>query len=138
MAQNKTQPTAQSVDAHIAAIQDDSRRKDCEALARLMEKATGQPPKMWGRAIVGFGTYHYKYESGREGDFCPVGFSSRKGDLSVYVAGEFPQREALLAALGRHKTGGGCIYIRAMADVDTKVLQRLVAEAYKEMKRRHA
>ena len=84
MAANKTKETGASVDGYLAAISDEARRKDCEALARLMAKATKHPPKMWGSSIVGFGSYHYKYESGREGDMCLVGFSSRKSDISLY------------------------------------------------------
>ena len=89
MAENKTKATEASVDGYIAAIDDESRRKDCETLAKLMANATKQQPKMWGASIVGFGSYHYKYESGREGDSCLTGFSSRKGDISVYVLASF-------------------------------------------------
>ncbi|MGH7624095.1 MAG: DUF1801 domain-containing protein [Gemmatimonadaceae bacterium] len=97
MAENKTYATAASVERYIAAIQDESRRQDCAALSKLMARATGKPPKMWGPGVVGFGSYHYKYESGREGDSCIVGFSSRKPDISVYLVAEFPGRDALLA-----------------------------------------
>jgi Domain of unknown function (DU1801) len=129
MAENKTKPTEASVAAYLAAIADEGRRRDCEALARLMEKATGQPPKMWGPAIVGFGSYHYRYESGREGDMCRVGFASRKGDLTLYGLLGAPGREALLARLGRHRTGKGCLYLKGLAGLDLTVLEQLVAEA---------
>jgi len=101
MAQNKTKVTEASVEGYLAAISDDERRRDCEALAKRMAKITGHEPKMWGTSIVGFGSYHYVYESGREGDACVVGFSSRKGDISVYLSPTFPEREALLAKLGK-------------------------------------
>ena len=138
MAGNKTKPTDASVDGYLAAITDDARRKDCEALAKLMTKATKYPPKMWGASIVGFGSYHYKYESGREGDSCLVGFSSRKGDISVYGLNAAVDSEKLVAMLGKHKAGKGCVYIKALADVDLEVLARLVASAAAEKKRQHA
>jgi hypothetical protein len=129
MAKNKTQETDASVDSYIAGIKDEARRNDCEALARLMARATKHPPKMWGSSIVGFGSYHYKYESGREGDSCLVGFSSRKSDISVYGLAAAPSHEALIPKLGRHKAGKGCLYIRSLSDIDLKVLQTLVADA---------
>jgi hypothetical protein len=129
MAANKTQQTDASVEAYFAAIADPARRQDCEALARLMAKATSQPPKMWGPAIVGFGSHHYAYESGREGDICLVGFASRKGDISLYGLNAAPGHEELLAALGRHKQSKGCLYIRSLKEIDLQVLERLVAGA---------
>jgi hypothetical protein len=137
MAKNKTTETEASVDSYLAAIQDEARRKDCEALVELMATATKHPPKMWGSSIVGFGSYHYKYESGREGDTCLVGFSSRKGDISVYGLNAAPDHEALIAKLGRHKAGKGCLYIRTLGDIDLKVLQKLVADAVAAKKREH-
>ena len=138
MAENKTKATDASVESYLAAIEDDARRKDCQALAKLMAKATKQPPTMWGTSIVGFGSYHYKYESGREGDSCLVGFSSRKGDISLYLVASFPGREELMSKLGRHKMAKGCLYLRTLGDVDLKVLERLVAGAAAERKRSHA
>ncbi|MBS1910866.1 MAG: DUF1801 domain-containing protein [Bacteroidetes bacterium] len=129
MAENKTRPTDASVADYLAAIDDEARRKDCEALAALMKKASRHPAKMWGSSIVGFGSYHYKYESGREGDMCLVGFSSRKGDISLYGLRSAPNHEELMAQLGKHKTGKGCLYIRKLSDVDLKVLEKLVAGA---------
>jgi hypothetical protein len=137
MAENKTKATKASVERYLAAIKDETRRRDCEALAKLMTRVTRQPPTMWGTSIVGFGSYHYKYESGREGDSCLTGFSSRKGDISVYLTGTFPGRDGLLAKLGRHKVGGGCLYLRTLGDVDLKVLEQLVAGAVAERKRQH-
>lgn len=134
MAQNKTKLTDASVESYLAAIQDETRRKDCEALSTLMSKATKEPPKMWGSSIVGFGSYHYKYESGREGDSCLVGFSSRKDAISIYLA-RLSEQEALLAQLGKYKMGKGCLYVRRLDDVDLKVLERLISGSVTERKR---
>ncbi len=137
MAENKTKQTDANVDAYLDAIEDEARREDCRALAKLMSKVTKHPSKMWGASIVGFGSYHYKYESGREGDSCLTGFSSRSGDISVYlVAGSAPQAE-LLTKLGKHKMGKACLCIRRLADVDLNVLERLVVESVAEAKRRY-
>ena len=129
MAENKTKRTAASVGSYIANIPDEERRQDCAALVKLMARATRHPATMWGTSIVGFGSYHYRYESGREGDMCLVGFSSRKGDISVYGLNAAPHQEALLKNLGRHKKGKGCLYIRKLSDIDMAVLEKLVAEA---------
>ncbi|MBI1754339.1 MAG: DUF1801 domain-containing protein [Acidobacteria bacterium] len=131
MAENKTKATEASVASYIESIQDPSRRKDCEALTELVSKATKEPPKMWGTSIVGFGTHHYTYESGREGDTCLVGFSSRKSDISIYGLNAAPGHADLISKLGKHKAGKGCLYIRSLADVDLKVLAALVEEAAK-------
>ncbi len=138
MGENKTKVTDASVQNYFAAINDDKRRTDCEALAELMSRATQYPPKMWGSSIVGFGSYHYKYESGREGDSCLVGFSSRKGDISIYGLHAAAEAELLLAKLGRHKAGKGCVYIKTLADVDLKVLAKLVTDSAAEKKLRHS
>ncbi len=129
MAQNKTKATDASVEGYLAAIGDEARRKDCQALADLMARATKQPPRMWGASIVGFGSYHYKYDSGREGESCVVGFSSRKGDISVYGLNAARGAAELLSKLGKHKAGKGCVYINRLSDVDLKVLEELVAGA---------
>ena len=136
MAENKTKVTEASVQSYIDAIEDDARHKDCEALARLMTQATGELPVMWGTSIVGFGSYHYKYASGREGDSCLVGFSSRKGDITLYLVADFPGHDDLLAKLGKHKLGKGCLYLKKMTDVDQNVLEQLIAGSYAE-RRRH-
>ena len=138
MAENKTKQTTASVEGYLAAIDDPARRADCEALSALIAKVTREPPKMWGTAIVGFGSYHYVYDSGREGDACVVGFSSRKNDISVYLQGLSEGQEALLAKLGKHKADGGCLHIKQMADVDAKVLEKLVANAVSHVRRKHA
>ena len=140
MAENKTKPTGASVQDYLAAIDDESRRKDCEVLASLMAKATGHEPKMWGDSIVGFGSYHYKYASGREGDSCLAGFSSRKGDISIYLMGcscGFPGHEALQAQLGRHKMGKACLYVRKLSDIDLGILEQLVAGSVAELEKRY-
>lgn len=137
MAENKTKPTEASVKSYPSAIADENRRKDSEALTRLMTRATKQKPKMWGPSIVGFGSYHYKYESGREGNSCLTGFSSRKGDITLYLGADFPKREELLAKLGKHKTGGGCLYVRKLSDVDLKVLEQLIVRSIAVRKRDH-
>jgi hypothetical protein len=129
MAENKTKATDASVADYLAAIDDEARRKDCEALADLMAKATKQPARMWGASIVGFGSYHYRYTSGREGDTCVVGFSSRKGDISMYGLNAAEGAAELLPTLGKHKAGKGCVYIKRLSDVDLKVLEKLVAGA---------
>lgn len=126
---NKTTATSASVDRYLAAIKDTARRKDCEALCALMAKATRHPPQMWGTAIVGFGSYHYRYDSGREGDFLLVGFSSRASEIALYGLRAAPDASALLAKLGKHKEAKGCVYVKKMADVDATVLERLVATA---------
>lgn len=135
MAANKTIETDASPEKYLQAITDAGRRNDCEALAKMMSKATKHPPKMWGPSIVGFGSYHYKYESGREGDMCLVGFSSRKGEIALYGLRAAKDSERLLAKLGKHKEGKGCVYIKKLADVDEKVLAKLVADAAAEKKR---
>jgi hypothetical protein len=137
-AANKTQPTQASVEGYVAAIDDAARRQDCRDLIAVMQKATQFEPQMWGPSIVGFGSYHYKYDSGREGDSCIVGFSSRKGDISLYLVSEFDGREELLAKLGKHKTAKGCVYVRRMVDVDAKVLEKLIAKSAAQRKKNHA
>lgn len=124
IAEAKTRPTAVSVVDFIAAVPDAARRADVEAACALVEQATGLTPVMWGAAIIGFGTYHYRYDSGREGDAPLVGVSPRKAATVFYVRlGE--DREALLARLGRHKTGSGCVHVTRMADVDAGVLAEM-------------
>jgi hypothetical protein len=138
MAENKTKATKASVAGYVAAIKDPGRRKDCAALAKIMAKASKEKPVMWGTSIVGFGSYHYKYDSGREGDACLTGFSSRAGDITVYLmAAKFPKREQLLAKLGKHKTSGGSLYNKTMSDIDPKVLEKLIAGAVAEKRKNH-
>jgi hypothetical protein len=135
MTENKTKPNLASVADYIAAIEDELRRKDCGILLDLMTKVTQEKAVMWGTGIVGFGSYHYKYASGREGDSCLTGFSSRKGDISVYLVGACPEQDELLAQLGRHKMGKSCLSIRKLSDVDLTILERLISNSVAEMKR---
>lgn len=137
IAENQTKPTNETVREYFARIKDEARRKDCEDLAELISKATNEPPKMWGAGIVGFGNYHYKDARGREGDACLIGFSSRKGYITVYGLHGAAEAGQLLGSLGKHKAGGGWVYIETLADVDLKVLTKLVANAVAEKKRRH-
>jgi len=138
MRENKTKRTKASLGTYLAGIKDDARREDCAALARLMRRATKQPARMWGPSIVGFGSYRYQYASGREGESCLVGFSSRKSDITLYLSSTFPGREQLLPKLGNHQAGGGCLHIRRLGEVDLKVLERLITTAFREKRRRFA
>lgn len=128
MAEIKTQRTKASVTAFLSAIDDPDRRKDARALAALIRKASGKAPAMWGPAIVGYGEITYEGSRGRSGLWFPVGFSPRKGALTVYLMGGLKAHAALLKQLGAHKVGGGCLYIKRLADVDTTVLSRLIAK----------
>ena len=130
MSENKTRASALSPDSYIDAIGDESRRKDCAALMAIMSKATKQPPVMWGSTIVGFGVHRYPLAGGKEGEICSVGFSSRKGDISIYGVARASGAEHLLAKLGKHKLGKGCLYVHRLEEVDAKVLEALVVQAY--------
>ncbi len=134
----KTRPTATPVSEYLAGIQDDSRRQDCEKVIALMENITGCPPQMWGPAIVGFDSYHYKYASGHEGDMCVVGFSSRKSDLTLYILSGDGDTETtdLLAQLGKHKTGKACLYIKHLSDVDVSILEQLIRRSVAKTRQR--
>ncbi len=129
----KTQKTNASVTAFLKAVADDERRKDCQTLVRIMKRAVGAEPKMWGSSIVGFGHYHYKYASGREGDWFLAGFSPRKQDLTLYIMAGFDRYDALMGKLGKHKTGKSCLYLKRLADVDVAVLEELVSASVKHM-----
>ncbi len=129
MAELKTKKNEASVDDFLNLIEDEQKRKDCFEVAKMMEKATKQKPKMWGPSIVGFGEYHYVYASGHEGDMCRVGFSPRKQNITLYIMQSFDS--PLFKKLGKFKTSKACLYIKKLADVDTKVLQELINEAAK-------
>ena len=133
----KTKPTEVSAESHIAAIANEQQRKDAQTLVAIMRRITKQKPRMWGPSIVGFGSYHYKYASGHEGDSALAAFAVRGSELVVYSEAEFEGREVLLAQLGKHKTGKVCVYIRRLADIDLKVLETLVARSIAETKRRY-
>ena len=137
MAETKTKPTGQVVEEFIDKLPEEKMRSDSYALLRLMRKITGLQPRMWGPAIIGFGQYHYKYESGREGDICLTGFSPRKANLSLYVLAGFPGQDDLLARLGKHKAGKGCLYIRRLEDVDPGALESLIRKSFDFLKKKH-
>lgn len=120
---NKTAPTAQSVTAFLNGIADADQKADAKVLVRMMKAATGQPPVMWGLSIIGFGKYHYRYDSGREGEMCRIGFSPRKGSTVIYMLNGFADEPKLLARLGKVKTGKSCLYIKRLAEIDVRVLE---------------
>ncbi len=134
MAKNKTTETLGSVAAFINAVEDETKRSDSFRIIELIETQTGFKPKMWGSSIVGFGSYHYKYESGREGDAPLVGFSPRKPAIVFYLSGSFDKRAELLEKLGKHKTEKGCVYVKKLADVDTNVLRKIIVASVKHIK----
>ena len=129
MAENKTKPTSVSPAAYLASIADPGRRQDCEALAELMADASHEEARMWGASIVGFGTRRYPLAGDKEGEICAVGFSSRKGDISIYGVGGESADPGLLDRLGKHKRGKGCLYVSRLADVDLAMLRQLIGEA---------
>ena len=133
MAKNKTQPSAISVDDFIAGIADDTRRADCRQVVDLMTELSGEPPKMWGKSIIGFGQYHYQYDSGREGDFMRIGVSPRARELTLYIMPGFETYAGLLAQLGRHRTGKSCLYVPRLAQVDIDVLKTLISASLAAM-----
>ena len=137
MAENKTKATKLSVTAFIGALTDPARRADAKVLVKLMQSAAGEKPKMWGPSIVGFGTYHYKYDSGREGDMPVIGFSPRTAASVLYGLIGFSGAEALLAKLGKHTTGKGCLYIKKLSDVNVTVLESMLAKALAAKHARH-
>ena len=131
MAELKTRKTEASVDQFLSSLPSEQTRDDCLAIAKLMQQATKAEPKMWGTSIVGFGTTHLKYASGRELDWMVIGFSPRKQNLTLYLSGGLDSYADLLAKLGKHKTSGGCLYIKTLQDVDTKVLKQIIQQSVK-------
>ena len=134
MAENKTVKTAESVDKFLSAVENKRRREDGLALLEMMKNVTGLEPEMWGPSIIGFGSYHYRYDSGREGDMPLTGFSPRSRSLSLYIMSGFDNYDELLGKLGKHRTGASCLYINKLADVDMDVLRELVAQSVEHMK----
>jgi hypothetical protein len=132
MAEMKTKATKASVAAFLRGIEDEDQRRDSQTIARLMEQATGSPPKMWGPSIVGFGSHVMRYPNGRELDWFPVGFSPRKSALTLYLVGGLAPRAQLLGKLGKYKTGKGCLYIKRLSDVDVAVLEKVIRGAVRE------
>lgn len=137
MAQNKTQPTEQAVSDFIAGVEDDTKRANCTELVRLMSDITGEPATMWGASIVGFGNYHYKYASGREGDFFLTGFSPRKQALSLYIISGFEIAPDLMEKLGKYKTGKSCLYVKNLDDIDRDVLEKLIRVSVSHLREKY-
>ena len=137
MVKNKTVETSSSVSAFIKKLPDAQRQKDALAIIEIMKAQSGFEPKMWGPAIIGFGSYHYKYESGREGEAPLVGFSPRKTEFALYLTSAFENREELLKRFGKHKTAKACIYIKKIEDIDTAVLKKMIANSIRFLKTKY-
>ena len=136
MAENQTVPTKASVSGFLAKVKDEQKRKDCKVLVQMMQEASGERATMWGPAIVGFGSLHYKYASGREGDMPIIGFSPRKQNLTLYIGGGFENYKELLARLGKYKTSNVCLYLKRLDDVHLPTLKQLVRESIKVVRKR--
>ena len=136
-AANKTKPEATDVGAYLAAVEPAAKRAEAETIAAMMGRASGEPAVMWGPSIIGFGKYHYKYESGREGDAPRIGFSPRKPAHVLYICDGFPGHADLMARLGKYSIGKSCLYIKRLADVDVGVLDQLIRESVAVMRERY-
>ena len=134
MAKNKTTQTSISVDDYIGAIKNETMRKDSFSLTQLIKKQTGLEPKMWGPGIVGFGSHHHKYESGREDDSPNIAFSPRASSIAIYLSGNFDDRENLLQKFGKYKSDKGCVHIKTLAEIDKDVLKKMIANHIKHIK----
>ena len=137
MAELKTRPVKASVAGFLAAIDDPQKRADARTVAAMMRRATGKRAKMWGSSIVGYGSYHYKYASGRQGDFMLTGYSPRKSALTVYIMPGFSPFKNLMSRLGKYKTGKSCLYIKRLSDVDEAVLEELIDRSVRHMRRKY-
>ncbi len=137
MATNKTVPTGASVAEFIRNLDLSQRREDCKVIMRMMRKITGHRPVMWGDSLIGYGKYHYVYESGRKGDACLTGFSPRKQSMVIYIMPGFKSYSALLKKLGKHKTSTSCLYFNKLADLDLQVLEKLIEKSVVEMRKRY-
>ena len=137
MAELKTKPNDASVEAFLDSIENQKRRQDCRKVVALMREITGEPAKMWGNSIIGFGTYHYKYDSGRDGDWFLTGCSPRKQSLTLYIMAGFGKYDELMGKLGKYKTGKSCLYINKLEDVDLEVLKELIALSVEYISRRY-
>jgi hypothetical protein len=137
MAELKTKKTTESVDAFLRAVQDPQKQSDCRTVAKMMKAATGAAGKMWGTSIVGFGSYHYKYASGQEGDWPLAGFSPRKQNLVLYIMAGFSGAPRLMKKLGKYRTGKSCLYLKRLSDVDLDVLRQLIDASVAEMRKRY-
>ncbi len=137
MAENKTRPTQADVLEFLNSVDNDTRREDAFRMLEIMKEITGDDPVMWGPSIVGFGSYHYKYDTGREGDMCLTGFSPRKTSLTVYIMPGFDRYGELMSKLGKHKSGKSCLYINKLSNVDEEVLKELISEGVKYMRAKY-
>ena len=143
MSEAKTRPTDQKVEDFIATVEPEAKREDARTLIGIYRRITGEEPMMWGPSIIGFGTYHYEYASGREGDWMRAGFSPRKAKHSLYLMGRYCDEEtgkridALLDRMGKHKTGASCVYVNKLADIDLSVLEQVIAACWEAMNRRY-
>lgn len=137
MAELKTKPNDASVSKFIEKVDDSGRKSDCFELIEIMKEITGEPPKMWGDSIVGFGSYHYKYSSGREADWLLTGFSPRKLNLTMYIMSGLERYEQLLTNLGKYKTGKSCLYVKRLDDIDKKVLKSLIGDSVKYLNEKY-
>ncbi len=136
MTELKTKENEASVEKFLNSIEDETKRKDCFAIAEIMQKITGYAPKMWGTSIIGFDSYHYKYASGHEGDMSAAGFSPGKQNISLYLCGALDKQKGLLEKLGKHKTGVGCLYIKRLIDIDQKNLEQIIKDSITAIKKR--
>lgn len=134
---NKTTETENSVTDFLNSVVDETKRADSFQLVKIMEKQTGFEAKMWGPSIVGFGSYHYKYESGREGDAPLVGFSPRAKEISLYLSQGFTEKQALLQHFGKHRTGAGCIYVKKLQDINIEILGKMIASSVKYLQQKY-
>lgn len=135
MAELKTKERKASVEKFLNQVSDESRREDCFKVAKIMEEITGEKPKLWGTSIVGFGSYHYKYASGQEGDWPLTGFAPRKGNLTLYIMPGFEQYGELMGKLGKHSNGKSCLHIKRLSDIHEPTLKKLIRESVKHMKK---
>jgi Domain of unknown function (DU1801) len=133
MTENKTKPTDGDVRAFIDAVADDQQRADAHVICAMMERLSGEPPTLWGASIIGFGSYHYKYDSGREGTSLRIGFSPRKGQTVLYLMDGYGNRAEQLARLGKHKIGKSCLYLKRLSDADTTVLEEMIIDSLAHM-----
>lgn len=138
MAQLKTQPNDESVSGFLERVEDDNKREDSYTILKLMQEITGEEPRMWGDSIVGFGTYHYKYASGRTGEWFLTGFSPRVQNLTLYIMSGFDEYDELLGKLGKHSTGKSCLYVKRLENIDLDTLRKLVAKSVEHMKTTNA
>lgn len=143
MANAKTVPTQVSVDEFIKSVEPEAKREDARILDALFRKVTGEKPQIWGPSIIGYGSYHYEYDSGREGDFMRSGFSPRKAKHSLYLMGRYCDQETgrkvdgLLEKMGKHKTGASCVYVNKLADIDLAILEEIIGECWDAMNRKY-